>query len=35
LDVNVSGAGHVGYSGNPKTVNKQISGIGSVSPNGQ
>jgi hypothetical protein len=32
LDVNVSGAGNVNYSGNPKTVNKHVSGIGSVSP---
>jgi len=34
LDVNVSGAGHVSYSGNPKTVNKHVSGIGSVGPTG-
>jgi Putative auto-transporter adhesin, head GIN domain len=34
LDVNVSGAGHVSYSGNPKTVNKHVSGIGSVNPGG-
>jgi hypothetical protein len=32
LDVDVSGAGNVSYSGNPKTVNKHVSGIGSVSP---
>jgi hypothetical protein len=32
LDVNVSGAGNVSYSGNPKVVNKHVSGIGSVSP---
>src|SRR3989440_10842443 len=31
LDVNVSGVGHVSYSGNPKVVNKHVSGIGSVS----
>jgi hypothetical protein len=31
LDVNVSGVGRVSYSGNPKTVNKNVSGIGSVS----
>lgn len=30
LDVNVSGVGHVGYSGNPKTVNKDVSGVASV-----
>lgn len=30
LDVNVSGAGSVSYSGNPKTVNKSVSGLGSV-----
>lgn len=30
LDVSVSGAGSVHYSGNPKTVNKSVSGIGSV-----
>src|SRR5215471_4097573 len=34
LDVNVSGAGHVSYRGNPKTVNKHVSGIGSVDPSG-
>lgn len=34
LDVNVSGASHVSYSGNPKTVNKHVSGIGSVDPSG-
>jgi len=32
LDVTVSGAGSVTYSGNPKVVNKQVSGVGSVSP---
>ena len=32
LDVSVSGAGSVTYSGNPKTVNKKVSGIGSVGP---
>jgi putative autotransporter adhesin-like protein len=31
LDVTVSGAGSVKYRGNPKTVNKSVSGIGSVS----
>ncbi len=30
LDVSVSGAGSVDYSGNPKVVNKNVSGIGSV-----
>jgi Putative auto-transporter adhesin, head GIN domain len=30
LDVSVSGVGSVSYSGNPKTVNKSVSGIGSV-----
>jgi len=34
LDVNVSGAGHVSYRGNSKTVNKHVSGIGSVDPSG-
>jgi hypothetical protein len=33
LDVTVSGAGHVTYSGDPKVVNKSVSGIGSVSKN--
>jgi len=32
LDVDVSGVGHVSYSGNPKVVNKHVSGIGSVGP---
>jgi len=32
LDVTVSGVGSVSYSGNPKVVNKNISGIGSVNP---
>ena len=32
LDVSVSGVGSVTYSGNPKTVNKSVSGIGSVNP---
>jgi len=32
LDVNVSGVGSVSYSGNPKVVNKHVSGIGSVGP---
>ena len=35
LDVKVSGAGSVEYSGNPKAVNKSVAGIGSVSPKGQ
>lgn len=30
LDVSVSGVGSVDYSGDPKTVNKSVSGIGSV-----
>ena len=30
LDVSVAGVGSVTYSGNPKTVNKSVSGIGSV-----
>ncbi len=34
LDVNLSGVGHVSYSGNPKTVNKNINGLGSVSAKG-
>ncbi len=34
LDVNLSGVGHVSYSGNPKTVNKNISGLGAVSAKG-
>jgi hypothetical protein len=32
LDVTVSGVGNVTYSGNPKVVNKNVSGIGSVNP---
>ena len=32
LDVTISGVGSVTYSGNPKTVNKSISGIGTVNP---
>jgi hypothetical protein len=32
LDVTVSGVGSVSYSGNPKVVNKKVSGIGSVNP---
>lgn len=32
LDVSVSGVGSVNYSGNPKTVNKNVSGLGSVNP---
>jgi hypothetical protein len=35
LDVKVSGAGSVEYSGNPKTVNKSVAGIGSVNPKGK
>ena len=35
LDVKVSGASSVEYSGNPKTVNKSVAGIGSVNPKGQ
>ena len=31
LDANVSGVGHVSYSGHPKTVNKNVSGLGVVS----
>jgi hypothetical protein len=31
LDADVSGAGSVTYAGNPKTVNKKVSGVGSVS----
>ncbi len=34
LDVSVSGAGSVDYLGNPKTVNKSVSGIGSVNKKG-
>lgn len=30
LDVTVSGAGSVNYSGNPRTVHKNVSGLGSV-----
>lgn len=32
LDVSISGVGSVSYAGNPKTVNKSISGIGTVNP---
>ena len=32
LDVTISGVGNVSYSGNPKTVNKSISGVGTVNP---
>lgn len=32
LDASVSGVGRVSYSGNPKTVNKNVSGMGMVSP---
>ena len=32
LDVTVSGVGSVSYSGNPKVVNKNVSGIGTVNP---
>ena len=35
LDVKVSGASSVEYSGNPKVVNKSVAGIGSVNPKGQ
>jgi len=35
LDVNISGVGNVTYGGNPKTVNKHISGVGSINPKGQ
>jgi hypothetical protein len=35
LDANVSGAGSVTYAGNPKTVNKSVSGIGSVNKKGE
>ena len=35
LDVDISGVASVTYSGNPKTVNKHISGIGSINPRGQ
>jgi hypothetical protein len=31
LDADVSGAGSVTYAGNPKKVNKKVSGVGSVS----
>jgi hypothetical protein len=31
LDVNMSGAGHVTYSGDPKVINKSISGVGELS----
>ena len=34
LDVTVSGVGSVSYSGNPKTVNKGVSGFGSVNKKG-
>lgn len=34
LDVTVSGAGSVDYLGNPKSVNKSVSGIGSVTKKG-
>jgi hypothetical protein len=32
LDVTVSGVGSVNYSGSPKVVNKNVSGVGSVNP---
>ncbi len=32
LDVTLSGVGNVNYSGNPKVVNKHVSGFGSVNP---
>ena len=35
LDVKVSGASSVEYSGNPKVINKSVAGIGSVNPKGQ
>ena len=31
LDANVSGVGHVSYSGHPKTVNQNVWGVGVVS----
>ena len=31
LDVTISGVGRVTYSGRPKVINKNISGIGTVS----
>jgi|SRR5215831_2796283 len=35
LDVDISGVGNVTYGGNPKTVNKNISGVGNISPKGK
>src|SRR5215471_19256863 len=35
LDVNISGVGNVSYGGNPKIVNKKISGVGSINPKSQ
>jgi len=35
LDVSVAGVGSVAYSGNPKIVNKSVSGIGSVNKKGE
>lgn len=35
LDVSVSGVGSVSYGGNPKTVNKNVSGFGSVKKKGE
>jgi len=32
LDVSISGVGSVTYSGNPKVLNKNVSGVGSVNP---
>ena len=32
LDVDISGVSQVSYGGNPKVVNKNISGVGSVNP---
>ena len=32
LDVDISGVSSVTYSGNPKIVNKNVSGVGSVNP---
>src|SRR5207253_9567631 len=34
LDVSVTGVGRVSYSGNPKTVNKNVSGVASVTKKG-
>ncbi len=32
LDVDIAGVSRVSYSGNPKTVNKHVTGVGSVGP---